>query len=92
MDNLYNVAIHLVKIREKRIRFFSTDRQFLQMCVELISTLHCKDNNSSLALKLLPLQPSTRFLSIFFTMPEPQITHELIVKSHMVLWTKVRDS
>ena len=46
--------------------FVSTDRQFPQMCVKSISTLHCKDSNSSLTLKLLPLRPSTRFFICIF--------------------------
>ena len=74
------------RLFKSALRFFSAQRQFLQMYVELISTLHSKDSSSSRNLKELPLRPSTRFLSVFFTMSTPQRTHELIVKiSHHVI-------
>ena len=73
---LFNNALH----------FFSAQRQFLPMYVELISTLHSKDSSSSRTLKELPLRLSTRCLSVFFTMSMPQRTQELIVKiSHHII-------
>ena len=52
--------------RKERFRFFSADKQFLQMYVESISTLHSIDNKSARALKEKPLWPSKRFLFLFF--------------------------
>ena len=51
--------------RKERFRFFSADKQFLQMYVESIFTLHSIDNNSARALKEKPLTIKKIFIRIF---------------------------
>ena len=65
-----------MKIRQERFRLFSADKQFLQMYVESISTLHSIDNNSARTLKENPFDRQKDFYSNFFTM------HKVYTRTH----------
>ena len=60
------------------LRFFSTDKKFLQMYIESISTLHSIDNNSALTLKVNLYDHQKYFYPYFLPCTKYTQTHRKI--------------